>query len=134
MRMKIELKVAAMSALLGAFCLHQHACAEPQDNFWLESEWATNLPNSYAHSVGFSTNGQIIIGNSTASILVFETGGFKVSFPTVLGVTYRVLRSDALISWVAVGPDIPGTGAVAEVLDAEASNVSTRYYRVLVVR
>jgi len=62
-----------------------------------------------------------------------ESRGFKVSFPTVEGVVYRVLRSDDLSSWFAVGADIPGTGTVAEVLDPDAPGVSARYYRVLVV-
>jgi len=57
-----------------------------------------------------------------------------VSFPTVLGVTYRVLRSDELSSWVAVGEDMPGAGAAAEVLEADAPNVSGRYDRIQVVQ
>jgi len=89
------------------------------------------------------TNGQEYLAGTnpidSGSVLkvtaaAFETGGFKVSFPTVLGVTYRVLRSDDLSSWLPVGADIPGIGTVAELLDADASNAVARYYRILVVR
>jgi hypothetical protein len=63
-----------------------------------------------------------------------ESEGFKVSFPTVDGVVYRVLRSDELNSCVAVGTNIPGTEMVAEVLDPDAPNAGAHYYRILVVR
>jgi hypothetical protein len=52
----------------------------------------------------------------------------------VEGVTYRVLHSDELSSWVAVSADIPGTGTIADVLDADAPNATARYYRILVMR
>ena len=76
--MKIKNKLTAITLLLGAMCSAPRAGAEPQDNFWLESEWATNLAPSPLHSVGFSTNGQIIIGNDRDSIMVFETNGTLV--------------------------------------------------------
>ena len=64
----------------------------------------------------------------------FEVGGFKVFFPTVSGVVYRLLRSESLNSWVPVGPDIPGTGATGEATDPSPMNPDARYYRILVVR
>jgi len=65
----------------------------------------------------------------------FEVGGFKVFFPTVSGVVYRLLRSDDLSSWAPVGPDIPGTGATGEATDPDAPRPDeARCYRILVVR
>lgn len=76
--MKMRMNLAAMSVLLGTLCFQPHACAEPQDNFWLESEWATNLTDSVwsgYYSVAFSTNGQVIIGERDVRIRVFDAGG-----------------------------------------------------------
>lgn len=60
--------------------------------------------------------------------------GFKISFPTVAGKSYRVLRSDHLNSWAALGGDWAGTGATVEVIDADGPNGAARYYRIMVVR
>jgi len=73
----MKIKLAAMSLLLGAMGFAERAVAAPQDNFWLESEWATNLPFAGGCVVGISTNGQIIIGSFT-NIAVFETNGTLV--------------------------------------------------------
>jgi hypothetical protein len=40
--MRITTKLTAITLLLGTMCFAQDTRAEPQDNFWLESEWATN--------------------------------------------------------------------------------------------
>jgi hypothetical protein len=64
----------------------------------------------------------------------FEPEGFKLVFPTVAGVVYRVMRSGDLDSWTALGSDILGTGAVQQVTDSNTGNVPARFYRVQVVR
>lgn len=89
------------------------------------------------------TNGQEFIagthpldGASVLSVtsVAAEPAGFKLRFPTVAGVMYRVLRSEDLSSWAAVGADIAGTGETVEVVDPEMAGTGARYYRVLVVR
>lgn len=78
MRMKMKMKVAAMGVVLWAMCYSKHAYAQPQNNYYLEPEWNTSLPPVDRHSVGFNTNGQIIVGSYTADIMVFETNGTLV--------------------------------------------------------
>jgi|GEM_PF-1458864 len=89
------------------------------------------------------TNGQEYLAGTnpldSGSVLrvasaAFEGAGFRITFPTVDGVVYRVLRSDDLVSWVAVGADMPGTGATEERIDPEANSALARYYRILIVR
>lgn len=63
------------SAILGGGVFEQRAFAQPQDNFWLEGQWATRLPAAEMHSVAFTTNGQVVIGNHGVGILVFESTG-----------------------------------------------------------
>jgi hypothetical protein len=63
-----------------------------------------------------------------------ETAGFKVRFPTVEGVIYRLLRSETLNSWSVVGGDVAGTGTIVEVIDPDVAGASARYYRIQVIR
>jgi hypothetical protein len=57
-----------------------------------------------------------------------------VSFPSVLGRTYRVERSDTLLdgSWTSVQDDIPGTGGTVQVTDPGAIATIKRFYRIVV--
>ena len=67
--------------------------------------------------------------------VAFESGGFKVFFPTASGVVYRLMRSYDLRSWAPVGPDISGTGATREAIDPDAPRPEEACcYRILVVR
>ena len=81
------------------------------------------------------TNPRSITSVLKVTAAAFEVGGFKVFFPTASGVVYRLLRSDDLNSWSAVGPDIPGTGATGQATDPDAPRPDElRCYRILVVR
>jgi len=78
--------------------------------------------------------------NSAASALrvsqVQPSGSdLVVSFPTVVGKTYRVDRSDTLQSgsWTTVQTNIAGTGATVQVTDAGAAAQSRRFYRVVLL-
>jgi hypothetical protein len=64
----------------------------------------------------------------------FEPDGFKLLFRTVDGVLYRVMRSDDLNSWTALGPDILGTGAVRQIMDHDTTNAAVRFYRIQAIR
>jgi len=124
--------------------LTQDSNADGLPDWWEELyfEGPTSANASLDSDSDGMKNGQEYLAGTnpqdSASVLrvtsaTFDTSGFKVSFPTVQGVVYRVLRSDELSSWVAVGADVPGTGTVAEVLDPAAPNASARYYRIMVV-
>jgi hypothetical protein len=63
-----------------------------------------------------------------------EPAGFKLHFPTVESVIYRLLRSETLNSWTAVGGDIAGTGTTVEAIDPDVAGASARYYRIHVIR
>jgi len=59
---------------------------------------------------------------------------FRISFPTAVGTTYRVERSDSLGagSWVQLGSNVAGTGNPASVTDSAAVTLHPkRFYRVL---
>jgi fibronectin type 3 domain-containing protein len=58
-----------------------------------------------------------------------------LSFPSVLGRTYRVERSVSLLdgSWSIVQENIPGTGDTIQVTDLGGSGHEMRFYRVVVV-
>ncbi|MEO8616840.1 MAG: LamG-like jellyroll fold domain-containing protein, partial [Luteolibacter sp.] len=57
-----------------------------------------------------------------------------VSFPTVVGKTYRVERSDTLQSgsWVTVQDNIAGNGATKQITDTGGATQQKRFYRVVV--
>ena len=57
-----------------------------------------------------------------------------VSFPSVLGRTYRVERSDTLLdgSWTSVQDDIPGTDGTVQIADPGAIATIKRFYRIIV--
>jgi hypothetical protein len=60
---------------------------------------------------------------------------FVVSFPSQLGQTFRVERSESLSppSWSAVGDNLPGTGAIIQVTDPDVSAPNQAFYRVLIL-
>jgi hypothetical protein len=60
----------------------------------------------------------------------------NLSFPSVLGRTYRVERSDTLLgeSWINVQENISGTGSPIQVTDTGGSGYGKRFYRIVVAR
>ena len=60
---------------------------------------------------------------------------FSVSFPTQIGQTYRVERSDSLspVNWQTVSNNIPGTGGLIQIPDATASTSTQRFYRTVIL-
>jgi len=75
-------------------------------------------------------------GQSFLGIEELNTSGDDIValFPTSLGRTYRLERSDTLLagSWVAVQDNIAGTGATLQVADSGAANVDRRFYRLVI--
>jgi hypothetical protein len=55
----------------------------------------------------------------------------RVSFPTVVGVTYEVQASEDLVTWTTLPGTITGTGAPVVFVDAGGAGQSARYYRVV---
>ena len=76
---------------------------------------------------------------AVSKALVVQSGtnqDFRITFPTAIGVTYRVEFSDSLAadSWVALGSDISGTGNPATASDAAAVTLHPqRFYRVRIL-
>jgi autotransporter-associated beta strand protein len=66
------------------------------------------------------------------SNIAFSGNDVVVSFPTVLGKTYRLERSGSLQagSWTTVQANIAGTGGVVQLTDAGAAAQSRRFYRI----
>jgi autotransporter-associated beta strand protein len=59
-----------------------------------------------------------------------------VSFPTVVGKTYRVERSDTLqsSSWTTVQDNIIGTGSIMQATDTSGALQPKRFYRIMVLQ
>ncbi len=62
-------------------------------------------------------------------------GLFVISFPSQVGQTYRVERSDSLspASWSAVADNVPGTGSAILILDSGMELQLQRFYRALIL-
>jgi hypothetical protein len=60
---------------------------------------------------------------------------FVVSFPSQVGQTYRLERSESLTpaSWSPVADNVPGTGALMQIPDADVSRQTQRFYRVVIL-
>jgi fibronectin type 3 domain-containing protein len=89
------------------------------------------LPNTQEFAAGTDPN-------SAASALRVNSveisgGDAVVSFPTVLGKTYRLERSDTLQSgsWTTVQDHIAGTDGVVQITDAGAAAQSKLFYRLI---
>lgn len=67
-------------------------------------------------------------------IAVVQLGGgnFVASFPTVLGMKYRIEKSDDLVTgpWTTVQDNIDGTGGFLPINDPGAASLPKRFYRV----
>jgi len=62
-------------------------------------------------------------------------GNFAVSFPSQIGQTYRVERTDSLspVNWQTVSNNILGTGGTIQIPDATANTSSQRFYRTIIL-
>jgi hypothetical protein len=60
---------------------------------------------------------------------------FVISFPSQVGQTYRVERSESLspAAWSSVADNVPGTGASIQVPDTAVSLQAQRFYRVVIL-
>jgi hypothetical protein len=60
---------------------------------------------------------------------------FVITFPSLVGQTYRVQISDSLspASWATVADDVAGTGDAISITDPGVSLQAQRFYRVLVL-
>ena len=60
---------------------------------------------------------------------------FVISFPSQVGQTYRVERSESLspASWSSVADNLPGTGAPIQIPDTAVSLQAQRFYRVVIL-
>jgi len=58
----------------------------------------------------------------------------QLSFPTIVGKTYRLERSDTLAaaSWTVVQDNIAGTGTTLQITDTNGASQTKRFYRVVV--
>jgi hypothetical protein len=62
-------------------------------------------------------------------------GSFAISFPSQIGQTYRVERTDSLnpVNWQTVSNNIPGTGSPLQILDTSAGASASRFYRSVIL-
>jgi hypothetical protein len=60
---------------------------------------------------------------------------FVISFPSQVGQTYLVERSETLspAAWSPVADNVPGTGALMQIPDADVSRQTQRFYRVVIL-
>jgi len=60
---------------------------------------------------------------------------FVITFPSLVGQTYRAERSDSLSppSWLPVADDVPGTGGAIPITETGISLQMQRFYRVLIL-
>ncbi len=69
------------------------------------------------------------------SALVTGEAGIRITFPSVLGKTYRIERSDTLLegSWQTLQDNMPGTGSPVVATDPDVIANLRRFYRLVVV-
>ena len=101
--------------------------------FWRVDEWA----GVYTATGSVWTFATAIDPNATFSLTGAPGGGdsFVITFPSLVGQTYRVERTDSLVplAWQIVADNLPGTGSPIPVPDTEASSQAQRFYRVLIL-
>jgi hypothetical protein len=76
----------------------------------------------------FSTNAPPVITG-----LLRIGGEWVLRFPTLLGLSYDVLRTDDLSGapWLVIAPDLPGSGAILQTTDLIPANpAAQRFYRI----
>ena len=84
-----------------------------------------NLQEFFAGTNPTSAASRLLIGSVAAN-----GGGLVVSFPTTLGIVYRVEFTDALgSSWSLLADQILGTGATMQITNPGAAALRNRYYR-----
>ena len=103
-------------------------------NLDADGDGATNLQEYLAGTNPRSAASKLAI-TQTARIRDGATSAFRIVFPSVSGITYRVEYSDtlALGSWTALVPDLIGTGGTLQAVDSAVATHPKRFYRVGVV-
>ena len=77
--------------------------------------------------------------NPNAALSVTGAAGsgddFVLTFPSEIGPTYRVQRTDGLnpTDWVTLADRVPGTGSPIVIPDSGVSAQTERFYRVLIL-
>lgn len=147
----------ALSALTGKVksggCLNLLSMIDTDANGlpdWWESDYFNSLgvnPNSDADADGMTNLQEFFAGtnpkNSSSKLAISQTAilpngqnrDFRLTFPSVNGVTYRVEYSNTLApnSWSPLSPDLSGTGNNLQITDPAANTHSKRFYRLSVV-
>ena len=114
---------------------------------WWESDHFASLgvsPTADPDGDGMNNHQEYLAGtdpNNSASRLaitqagLIPDGGFTLSFPSIVGISYRIETSDTLAanSWTALGPDLTGTGGSLQATDSTANKPAKRFYRVRVM-
>jgi hypothetical protein len=126
---------------------------------WLPDSDEDGLPDAYelAHGLnpfdpadaawdldedGFTNLDEYLAGTdprSSASLLQITSvelmhGGWRISFHTVEGKTYRVEQSSDLDGpWQVLSNFVPGTGGIVTVVDKNGGNNGPQFYRVRLV-
>ena len=64
-----------------------------------------------------------------------DSNSCRITFPTQLGQTYRVERTDSLnpTAWQPLALNLPGTGYPISILDPSPSSQTQRFYRALIL-
>ena len=85
---------------------------------------------TWTFATAVNPNGRLPLGASLG-------GGdtFLITFPSQLGQTYRVERTDSLAppDWQAITNNLPGTGEALAVPDTGVSTQTQRFYRALIL-
>ena len=111
-------------------------------NFGTVANTGNAADNADPDGDGWNNGQEYISGtdpNSRTSLLKIDPmqasgDDMNLSFPSVLGRTYRVERSATLLegSWITVQDNIPGTGGTLQVTDLGGSGHERRFYRIVV--
>ena len=99
-----------------------------------DGDGMTNLQEYLAGTNPKSAASRLAI-TGTAMVPNGPNRDFRLSFPSVSGVTYRVESSTTLGpgSWAALGTDLTGTGATLQATDPAANTRARRFYRLEVI-
>ena len=99
-----------------------------------DGDGMTNLQEYLAGTNPRNANSRLAI-TATALVPNGANRDFRLSFPSVSGVTYRVETSATLAagSWSTLGTDLSGTGATLQATDPAANTRARRFYRLEVI-
>ena len=99
-----------------------------------DGDGMTNLQEYLAGTNPTSAASRLAI-TATALVPNGTNRDFRLTFPSVSGVVYRVESSASLApgSWTALGADLTGSGAALQATDPAANTRAKRFYRVEVI-